>query len=113
MGGMSAIHQFCAMGPHSMAAGGSIVLRDVPPFVICSGNPAEPHGINTEGLKRRGFDAETINALRRAYRTLYKNGLTTAEAVKALAASTDEAASSSTLTLFQEFVQNSQRGIVR
>jgi UDP-N-acetylglucosamine acyltransferase len=113
MGGMSAIHQFCAMGPHSMAAGGSIVLRDVPPFVICSGNPAEPHGINTEGLKRRGFDAETINALRRAYRTLYKNGLTTAEAVKALADSTDEAASSSTLTLFQEFVQNSQRGIVR
>ena len=86
MGGMSAIHQFCAMGPHSMAAGGSIVLRDVPPFVICSGNPAEPHGINTEGLKRRGFDAETINALRRAYRTLYKDGLTTAEAVKALAA---------------------------
>ncbi len=56
MGGMSAIHQFCAMGPHSMAAGGSIVLRDVPPFVICSGNPAEPHGINTEGLKRRGFE---------------------------------------------------------
>jgi len=113
MGGMSAIHQFCAMGPHSMAAGGSIVLRDVPPFVICSGNPAEPHGINTEGLKRRGFDAETINALRRAYRTLYKNGLTTAEAAKALAVSTDEAASSGTLTLFREFVQNSQRGIVR
>ena len=113
MGGMSAIHQFCAMGPHSMAAGGSIVLRDVPPFVICSGNPAEPHGINTEGLKRRGYSTETINALRRAYRTLYKDGLTTAEAVKALAASTDEEGAGEALTLFREFVQNSQRGIVR
>ena len=113
MGGMSAIHQFCAMGPHSMAAGGSIVLRDVPPFVICSGNPAEPHGINTEGLKRRGYSAETINALRRAYRMLYKDGLTTAEAVSALAASTDDVGGGEALTLFREFVQNSQRGIVR
>jgi UDP-N-acetylglucosamine acyltransferase len=113
MGGMSAIHQFCAMGPHSMAAGGSIVLRDVPPFVICSGNPAEPHGINTEGLKRRGYSAETINALRRAYRTLYKDGLTTVEAVKTLAAFTDEGGAGEALTLFREFVQNSQRGIVR
>ena len=55
MGGMSASTSSCTMGAHAMAAGGSIVLRDLPPFVICSGNPAEPHGINTEGLKRRGF----------------------------------------------------------
>jgi UDP-N-acetylglucosamine acyltransferase len=114
MGGMSAIHQFCSMGAHSMAAGGSIVLRDLPPFVICSGNPAEPHGINTEGLKRRGFEPETINALRRAYRTLYKDGLTTTEAIQALApVATEETDAGRAVALLRDFVQNSQRGIVR
>ena len=114
MGGMSAIHQFCSMGAHSMAAGGAIVLRDLPPFVICSGNPAEPHGINTEGLKRRGFAAETINALRRAYRTLYKDGLTTAEAIEALAPpSAEETDAGRAVAQLRDFVQNSQRGIVR
>jgi UDP-N-acetylglucosamine acyltransferase len=111
---MSAIHQFCSMGAHSMAAGGSIVLRDLPPFVICSGNPAEPHGINTEGLKRRGFEPETINALRRAYRTLYKDGLTTTEAIQALApVATEETDAGRAVALLRDFVQNSQRGIVR
>jgi UDP-N-acetylglucosamine acyltransferase len=114
MGGMSAIHQFCAIGPHAMAAGGSIVLRDVPPFVICSGNPAEPHGINSEGLKRRGFSADTVNALRRAYRTLYKDGHTVAEAVAALGASADaDAATASAIGALRDFVQKSQRGIIR
>jgi UDP-N-acetylglucosamine acyltransferase len=114
MGGMSAIHQFCSMGAHSMAAGGAIVLRDLPPFVICSGNPAEPHGINTEGLKRRGFATETINALRRAYRTLYKDGLTTAEAIEALApTSAEETDAGRAVALLRDFVQNTQRGIVR
>jgi len=113
MGGMSAIHQFCSMGPHAMAAGGSIVLRDVPPFVICSGNPAEPHGINSEGLKRRGYGADTVNALRRAYRALYKDGLTVAEAVQALAAPNDDATAAEAVALLREFVQNSQRGIIR
>jgi UDP-N-acetylglucosamine acyltransferase len=114
MGGMSGIHQFCSMGAHSMAGGGAIVLRDLPPFVICSGNPAEPHGINTEGLKRRGFAAETVNALRRAYRTLYKDGLTTAEAIQALApAAAEETDAGRAVALLRDFVQNSQRGIVR
>jgi UDP-N-acetylglucosamine acyltransferase len=113
LGGMTAVHQFCAIGAHAMAAGGSIVLRDVPPFVICSGNPAEPHGINTEGLKRRGFTADTINALRRAYRTLYKEGHTVAEAVAALAAPTGDAASDLAIGELRSFVQASQRGIVR
>jgi UDP-N-acetylglucosamine acyltransferase len=113
IGGMSAIHQFCAMGPHAMAAGGSIILRDVPPFVMCSGNPAEPHGINTEGLKRRGFSAESVNALRRAYRTLYKDGLTTAEAVAALAAADEDPMTAEAVKALRDFVQNSQRGIIR
>jgi UDP-N-acetylglucosamine acyltransferase len=111
---MSAIHQFCSMGPHSMAGGGSIILRDIPPFVICNGNPVEPHGINTEGLKRRGFGSETINLLRRAYKLLYKDGLTTAEAIVALAALVaDNPASAGAVGVLKDFVQNSQRGIIR
>ncbi len=90
LGGMTAVHQFCAVGAHAMAAGGSIVLRDVPPYVICSGNPAEPHGINSEGLKRRGFDTDTINLLRRAYKTLYRDGLSAADAVIALGTLAEE-----------------------
>jgi UDP-N-acetylglucosamine acyltransferase len=113
LGGMSAVHQFCSVGDHAMAGGGSIVLRDVPPFVICSGNPAEPHGINTEGLKRRGFDAETINALRRAYKTLYRESLTTAEAIAALSAGELAPAAAAAVATLREFVQKSERGIIR
>ncbi|MBA2548999.1 MAG: acyl-ACP--UDP-N-acetylglucosamine O-acyltransferase [Burkholderiaceae bacterium] len=114
LGGMSAVHQFCLLGAHSMAAGGSIVLRDVPPYVICSGNPAEPHGINSEGLKRRGLDAATINLLRRAYKTLYRDGLTVAEAVVSLTVLADEnPPSAPSINALKEFVQHSQRGIVR
>ncbi|MDQ3214673.1 MAG: acyl-ACP--UDP-N-acetylglucosamine O-acyltransferase [Pseudomonadota bacterium] len=114
LGGMSAVHQFCSLGAHSMAAGGAIVLRDVPPYVICSGNPAEPHGINSEGLKRRGLDAATINLLRRAYKTLYRDGLTVAEAVVSLTVLADEnPPSAPSINALKEFVQNSQRGIVR
>jgi len=114
LGGMSAVHQFCSLGAHSMAAGGAIVLRDVPPYVICSGNPAEPHGINSEGLKRRGLDTATINLLRRAYKTLYRDGLTVAEAVVSLTVLADEnPPSTPSINALKEFVQNSQRGIVR
>ncbi len=114
LGGMTAVHQFCSVGAHAMAAGGSIVLRDVPPYVICSGNPAEPHGINSEGLKRRGFDAETINLLRRAYKALYRDGLTVADAVKALGTLAEEnPPSAAAINALKEFVQHSQRGIVR
>ena len=114
IGGLSAVHQFCSVGPHAMAGGGSIVLRDIPPYVMCNGNPAEPHGINTEGLKRRGFEAETINLLRRAYRLLYKEGMTTVEAVSALAAmAAEHPVSAGAIGLLKDFVSNSQRGIIR
>ena len=114
LGGMTAVHQFCAVGVHAMAAGGSIVLRDVPPYVICSGNPAEPHGINTEGLKRRGFDPNTISLVRRAYKTLSRDGLTVADAVSALGVLAEEnPPSAPAILLLKDFVQSSQRGIVR
>ena len=68
VGGMSGVHQFVRIGAHSMLGGASALVQDVPPFVIAAGNKAEPHGINVEGLRRRGFTAEAISALRAAYR---------------------------------------------
>jgi UDP-N-acetylglucosamine acyltransferase len=114
LGGLSGVHQFCSVGAHAMAGGGSVILRDIPPYVICNGNPAEPHGINSEGLKRRGFDTETITLLRRAYKTLYKDGLTVAEAVAGLEQiALEHPAAADAVRLLKDFVQNSQRGIIR
>ncbi|MDY6829743.1 MAG: acyl-ACP--UDP-N-acetylglucosamine O-acyltransferase [Pseudomonadota bacterium] len=84
LGGYTAVHQFGQIGAHAFCGAGSLVLKDVPAYVTVNGNPAKPHGINTEGLKRRGFDPETINALRRAYRILYRQGLTLEDSLRAL-----------------------------
>ncbi|MGE5665698.1 MAG: acyl-ACP--UDP-N-acetylglucosamine O-acyltransferase [Betaproteobacteria bacterium] len=114
LGGMSAVHQFTRVGAHAMVAGGAIVLRDVPPYVMCSGNPAEPHGLNTEGLRRRGFDADTLAALKRAYRVLYREGRTVAEAQDGLAALEAEApAAAAAVALLRDFVAASARGLIR
>jgi UDP-N-acetylglucosamine acyltransferase len=114
IGGLSGLHQFCSMGAHAMAGGGSIILRDVPPYVICNGNPCTPHGINSEGLKRRGFDADTIAALRRAYKIVYRDGNTVAQAVAALDALMAEApAAAAALALLRDFVRDSTRGVIR
>jgi UDP-N-acetylglucosamine acyltransferase len=110
LGGMTGVHQFCRVGPHAMTAGGTVVLADVPPYVMAMGNRAEPHGINSEGLKRRGFAAETINAIRRAYKTLYKSGLTLEEARKALR---EQAAQVPEVGILAEFLDNSKRSIIR
>ena len=80
LGGCTQVHQFCKVGAHAMTGTGTIVLHDVPPYVMASGNPSAPHGLNSEGLKRRGFDADTVALLRRAYRTLYRSELTLAQA---------------------------------
>lgn len=114
IGGLSGLHQFCSMGAHAMAGGGSVILRDIPPYVICNGNPCEPHGINTEGLKRRGFDTDTINLLRRAYKVIYRDGRTVAEAVAVLDELVAEApASAEAIALLRDFVRDSPRGIIR
>lgn len=86
LGGCTQVHQFCKVGAHAMTGTGTILLHDVPPYVLATGNPSAPHGLNTEGLKRRGFEAETIAMLRRAYRTLYRSELTLAQARERLEA---------------------------
>ena len=110
LGGGTMVHQFCRVGAHAFTAGGSIVLRDVPPFVMASGNSAQPHGINSEGLKRRGFSTEAIDEIRRAYKTLYKSGLALEEAKAALR---EQAVSCKELEMFVEFLDSSNRSIIR
>jgi UDP-N-acetylglucosamine acyltransferase len=114
LGGLAAVHQFVRVGRHAMAGGGTILLQDLPPFVICNGNPAAAHGLNSEGLKRRGFDAETVAMLRRAYKVLYKEGLTASEACgQLLQMAEGSPAAAADLRALAEFVGASTRGIVR
>ena len=96
------VHSFCGVG--------TVLLQDLPPFVTVSGNPASPHGINSEGLKRRGYSGEGISAIKRAYKTLYRNGLSLDEARKQIA---EAAAQTPELQLFSDFIAESGRGIVR
>jgi UDP-N-acetylglucosamine acyltransferase len=80
LGGFTVVHQFVRIGAHSITAMGTILLQDLPPFVMAAGNPAEPRSINAEGLKRRGYSADAVAAVKRAYKTLYKSGMKLDEA---------------------------------
>ncbi|MDH6154279.1 UDP-N-acetylglucosamine acyltransferase [Polynucleobacter sphagniphilus] len=117
MGGMSGVHQFVRVGQHAMLGGASALVQDIPPFVIAAGDKASPHGINVEGLKRRGFSSETISALRQAYKVLYKDGLSFEEAKveiqKIALAHSADAATAEKLTQFHDFIAASTRGIIR
>lgn len=110
LGGFTGVHQFCKIGAHSITGISSVVLQDVPPYVTVSGNPAKPYGINSEGLKRRGYDAAALAGLKRAYKSLYRSGLTLEEAKAALAA---QAADCPPVAALVEFLAASSRGIVR
>lgn len=110
LGGFTAVHQFCRIGAHSITAIGTVVLQDIPPFVTASGNTAQPYGINSEGLKRRGFSAQSIAAIKRAYKTLYKSGLGLEDARREIAQQLGECAE---LQLMLDFLAQSSRGIVR
>jgi UDP-N-acetylglucosamine acyltransferase len=117
LGGMSGVHQFVRIGQHAMLGGASALVQDVPPFVMAAGDKASPHGINVEGLKRRGFSNETITALRQAYKTLYKDGLSFEDAkvaiYKMVEAHATDAATAEKLKLFHDFIAASTRGIIR
>lgn len=110
LGGYTGIHQFCHIGAHVMTAVGTVVLQDVPPYLMAAGNTASPYGINVEGLKRRGFNADSITALKRAYRTLYKSGLMLDEAKAKLV---EAAREQPDVQLFVDFLEVSKRGIIR
>lgn len=110
LGGFTLIHQFCKVGAHVITAVGSVVFKDIPPYVTAAGYDAKPHGINAEGLKRRGYSPESITQIKRAYKALYRNSLTLEEAKLELANMQKDCPEIAMLT---DFLQISTRGIVR
>lgn len=116
LGGASQVHQFCKIGAHAMTGTGTVVLHDIPPYVMASGNTASAHGVNSEGLRRRGFQADRIDAIRRAYRTLYRSGHTLQQALATLRDEARDATSPESqedLSLLVSFLAGVTRGIVR
>lgn len=109
IGGLSGIHQFCHIGEYCFAGGGSIILKDLPPYVML-GKDGKPHGINSEGLRRRGKSKETIMAIKRAYKVIYRSELTTKEAIPELEKMAEDVPE---IKPMAEFLVNSSRGILR
>jgi len=110
LGGFTIVHQFCRIGAHSFCAMGSVLTRNVPPYVTVGGHPAEPHGINSEGLRRRGYTPDAVQAIKRAYRALYMSHLKLDEAVERIR---DMAESQSELAILADFLAATNRGVVR
>ena len=110
LGGFTLVHQFCAIGAHSFTAMGSVIAKDVPPYILVSGHMAKPYGLNVEGLKRRDFSADTLARLRRAYKILYKSNLPLKQALEQINAMSAECPEAGILAAF---VEKSSRGIIR
>jgi UDP-N-acetylglucosamine acyltransferase len=110
LGGFTGVHQFCRVGAHAFCGGGSVVLRDVLPFVMVQGNPAEARAVNVEGLRRRGFSADDIGAIRDAYKLIYVSGRPMAEIRSGLAG---KAQASAHVRQMLESLESSKRSIAR
>jgi UDP-N-acetylglucosamine acyltransferase len=110
LGGLTAVHQFTKVGAYAFAGGGAIITRDVPPYVMVAGNPAEPHAVNSVGLKRRGFSDDQIRNIREAYRILYRSDLRLIEALEKLR---QLALEQPEIGPFVDFIESSTRSIVR
>ena len=110
LGGFTAVHQFCHIGPHVMCGAGSVVLKDIPAYVMATGNTATPHGINTEGLRRRGFSPDALRTLRQAYKVIYRQRLTLEQALEQLE---QMRAGCPELQTLIDSLQASTRGIIR
>ena len=109
-GATTLVHQFVRVGAHAFTGMGSYLPQDLPPYVMAAGNMARPFGINSEGLRRRGFSAETIQALKRAYRTLYRSGLPLEQAKRELE---KQKAQCPEVKPMLDFLAASTRGIIR
>jgi UDP-N-acetylglucosamine acyltransferase len=110
LGGFTIVHQFCKIGTHCFSALNTVISKDVLPYIMISGHKAKPHGLNTEGLKRRGFSSESINTLRKAYRIIYRSRLTLEQATAKLVPLANECDEVDQLL---NFLKTVTRGIVR
>jgi UDP-N-acetylglucosamine acyltransferase len=110
LGGFTLVHQFCSLGPHSLTAYGSGISLDVPPYVTVGGTPARPHGLNMEGLRRRGFPEQVRRILKQAYKTLYRENRSLQDAISVLREKQETCAE---LAVLVSFLEHQKRGIVR
>lgn len=110
LSGFTLVHQFCKIGAHAFTGMGTAVGKDIPAYVTVNGNPAAAFGINSEGLKRRGFSTEAISDLRKAYKIVYRQGHTVDEALEKLTAMLEQCAE---VQLLIDSMSQSERGIVR
>ncbi len=110
LGGFSLVHQFCRIGQYSFSAMGSVISRDIPPYVMVGGRPTKPHGINSVGLERQGFGSESIRQIKKAYKIIYKAGFKLDEAINLLR---DMASDYPEIGPLVEFLQNTGRSIIR
>jgi UDP-N-acetylglucosamine acyltransferase len=110
LSGFTLVHQFCAIGDYAFTGMGSAIAKDVPPYLMISGNPAAPHGLNKVGLKRRGFSDQQIRNLTRVYKILYRQGLSLDEAKQQIA---QMATTHEEVRRFTDFLKQSKRSIIR
>lgn len=110
LGGFVGVHQFCVIGEHSFSAGGTIIFKDVMPFVKVSGHPASAFGLNNVGLERRNFSGEEIKYLKQAYKIIFRTSATVKEAIQQL---DPLVKACQRVSILQQFLQNSPRGIIR
>ena len=110
MGGLTAVHQFCRLGRYAITGGCSKIVQDVPPFMIADGNPAKVRGVNIVGMERSGFAPEIIKTIKEAFRLIYRSKYNTRQALEAIQ---QELPASAEITQIIEFIQQSERGIIR
>lgn len=110
MGGLTAVHQFCRIGRFAITGGCSKIVQDVPPFMIADGNPAEIRGVNLVGMERNNFSAETVKMIKEAYRLIYRSNYNTRQAIEAMKS---ELSQENEITQIIEFIETSERGIIR
>src|SRR3954469_7200508 len=110
MGGLTAVHQFCRLGRFAITGGCSKIVQDVPPFMIADGNPAKVRGVNVVGLERNGYSADAIKAIKEAFRLVYRSKYNTRQAIEAMQ---QELPATPEITQIVEFIQTSERGIIR
>jgi UDP-N-acetylglucosamine acyltransferase len=108
LGAFTVVHQFCAIGAFAFSAMGTVVFKDVPPYVMISGNSAKPHGLNSEGLRRHGFAPQVVRSIKDAYRIVYRRGLSLDQSLESLDSQDGEE-----VAAMAAFIRSSSRGIVR
>lgn len=109
-GGFTMVHQFCRVGAYTMTGINTVTFKDIPPYLLVAGNTAVPHGLNVRGLKRRNFSEHAVDSLRKAYKLVYKSGLSLSEAIGQIGPLAETSAEAGR---FLDFIKQSKRGIVR